>query len=77
MKLICIGGPKHGVELSYQQAGDRYIPRVVNVPVLQPLIAVATYDSDPWTVRPSLTYATYETKVVADRLVWVYVGSSS
>lgn len=73
MKLLAIGGPKHGEEIAYSPAGDRYIQREVHVPVMPSLKAVYTTAYDPWTV-PTITYHTYRTQVIADRLVWVFVS---
>lgn len=81
MKLLAIGGPRHGEELPYTEGRNELL-----VPVIPALRTVqwetrsscvhAVMDSRhdgnrPSSLNTTITVATYRTKVVADRLCWV------
>ena len=66
MKLLAVGGPRHGEQLPYKE-GQTYLN-----------IAVITGARVEWRTSetyPTISVARYERRVVSDRVVWVYVGA--
>lgn len=73
MKLLAIGGSQHGKELPVRGQTPR--EGLSTLVPIQPRMNTATYDS--WTYFPNaplIRTERYETRLVSDRLVWVYVA---
>lgn len=70
LKLLVIGGPRHGETMGFEHPMDRDRIRRVPFPA-EPVTVAASYSYD---IRPSYRVALYKARIVADRLVWVYLG---
>ena len=69
MKLLCVGGPRHGETMPYTEGKDVfYVPEV-------PKLTADFSAHDVYCVHgASVLSTTYRAKVVADRLVWLWQG---